>query len=160
MNKVLFFPVFLFVALILTLIYIPRRRYKKYLIYAVITGGLGNMILTVIINHVFGVAHYTQIGIINIFGYNFLEPFAWTFVQMLFLYFLPVRKWFLYAYVLGFVGISVGFGYMIKNLGIIIENKPIFSQFIGPFVFLAWWSGTVWFFRKIEGINEKKEKIT
>ena len=32
--------------------------------------------------------------------------------------FLPVRRWFLYAYILGFVGLSVGFGYVIKNLGI------------------------------------------
>jgi hypothetical protein len=160
MNKVLFFPLFLFIAITLTLIYIPRQQYKKYLIYASITGGLGNMILTIIMHRVLGVAKYTGIGIFNIFGFNYLEPFAWTFVQMLFLYFLPVRKWFSYAYVLGFIGISVGFGYMIKNLGIITETKPTFTKFVGPFIFLAWWSGTAWFFRKIEGMNKKEEKIT
>jgi hypothetical protein len=159
MNKVLFFPLFLFIAITLSLIYIPRQQYKKYLIYGAMTGGIGNMIITILMNHVFGVGHYAKIGIFNIFGFNFLEPFAWTFVQMLFLYFLPVRKWFLYAYVLGFVGISVGFGYVIKNLGIIIEMKPTFAHLVGPFIFLTWWSFTAWFFRKIEGINKKEEKI-
>jgi hypothetical protein len=113
------------------------------------------MMLTFITHRVFGVGRYTEIGIFNVFGFNYLEPFAWTFVQMLFLYFLPVRKWFLYTYVLGFIGISIGFGYVIKNLGI-IESDPTFTRFVGPFIFLAWWSVSAWLFRKVEGIREKK----
>jgi hypothetical protein len=159
MSKTWFFPLFLLMALILTLIYIPRRQYKKYLIYAAISGGLGNMVLTLIMHRILGWGHYINIGIFDVFGFNYLEPFSWTFVQMLFLYFLPVRKWFLYAYVVGFLGLSVGFGYIIKNLGIIREFNPTMLQFVGPLIFLAWWSGTAWFYRKIEGRNQNKEKI-
>ncbi|HBE78038.1 MAG TPA: hypothetical protein DDW65_09715 [Firmicutes bacterium] len=159
MGKTLFFPLFLLIALILTLIYIPRQQYKKYLIYAAITGGMGNMLLTLIMR-LLGLWSYTKIGVFNVFGFNYLEPFAWTFVQMIFLYFLPVRKWFLYAYVLGFTGLSVGFAYVIKNLGIIAEFNPTLTQFMSPLIFLAWWSGTAWFYRKIEGMNQNQEKIT
>lgn len=159
MNKALFFPVFVLLALILSLIFIPRQQYKKYFIYAAITGGLGNMIITTIINRLLGLARYTDIGIFNIYGFNYLEPFAWTFVQMIFLYFLPVRKWFLYAYVLGFTGISIGFGNVIFNLGISEVLKPTVSMFVSPFIFLAWWGFTVWFFRKTGGINREKKNI-
>lgn len=159
MDKVLFFPLFVLIALTLTLIYIPRQHYKKYLIYAAITGGLGNMLITYILFHVLGIAKYTEIGIFNLYGFNYLEPFAWAFVQMLFLYFLPVRKWFLYGYILGFTGMSVGFSHVIDNLEISKVFNPAFVKYVSPFVFLAWWSFTAWFFRKTEGIHRKQANI-
>lgn len=158
MSQVLFYPLFLCIALILTLVYIPRPQYKKYLIYAAATGGLGEMIIAIILNTLFNMGHYTRIGIFNIFGYNYLSPFVWTFLQMLFLYFLPVRRGFLSAYILGFVGISIGFGYMIENLGIFVFN-PTFYRWISPIIYLTWWSGTAWFFRRTEGINRRTEKV-
>ncbi len=155
MSKVLFFPIFFFIGLALTLIYIPRQQYKKYLIYAAITGGLGNMIIVLILHYTLGLK-YIKIGIFGVYGFNYLEPFAWTFVQMIFFYFLPVRKWFLYAYVVGFVGLSVGFGQIIRNLGIMTEANTTLTQILSPFIFLAWWSGAAWLFRKVEGISRKK----
>jgi hypothetical protein len=157
MQKELFFPLFLLIAITFTLVYIPRRDYRKYVIYAAITGGLGNMLITLVVFRWLKVARYVHIGIFDIEGFNYLEPFAWTFVQMLFLYFLPVRKWFLYGYVLGFTGISIGFGYVIRNLGISETLNPAFSRYLSPVIFLAWWSFTAWFYRRIEGINRQKE---
>ena len=40
------------------------------------------MIITLIMNRVLGVASYKEIGIFDIHGFNYLESFAWTFVQM------------------------------------------------------------------------------
>ncbi|WP_132017440.1 hypothetical protein [Hydrogenispora ethanolica] len=67
--------------------------------------------------------------------------------------FLPVRKWFRYGYILAFSGISVGFGDVIRNLGISEAFNLTFLRLVGPFIFLAWWGFTAWFFRKNESKN-------
>ncbi len=151
--KILFFPVFLFIALALSLIYIPRQQYKKYLLYAVISGGLGNMIISFVLIGVLKVVRYTDLGIFNVLGYNYLEPFAWVFIQMLFLYFLPARRWFRYGYILAFSGISVGFGDVIRNLGVSVASNLTMLRWLSPLIFLAWWGFAAWFFRSNESKN-------
>jgi len=41
----LFYPFYLLIAFTLTLIFIPQKDYKEYLIYGIIVGALGDVIM-------------------------------------------------------------------------------------------------------------------
>jgi len=143
----LFFPSFTAIVALATLILIPRYLYKKYLIYGFITGALGDIILAYTLEF-FNLITYKNAGAFNVLGLNFWAPISWMLVHMLFLYFLPHRRFFLYTYVLGFAMLSRVFSEILVNLNL-FEFNGIWS-YLSILAFLGWYSGTAWFYRRVE----------
>jgi hypothetical protein len=144
----------------MTLLLIPRDQYKKFVIYGLITGAIGDTLFVSLLQKIFGLISYTDNGIFNVFGMNYIVPFAWALVHMVYLYFLPARKLFLYPYIALFALLSEGYGIVIHNLGL-FDFNPIYYFYIAPFIFLIWWGSSAWFFRKMEGIKypARREKL-
>ncbi|KUO62569.1 MAG: hypothetical protein APF84_02130 [Gracilibacter sp. BRH_c7a] len=144
---VLFYPTFLIGTFILTLIFIPRNQYKDYFIYGLLIGGLGDIIAVTFMQNLLGLMWFKNQGIFNVFGHIALSPLSWTVTVIIFLYFLPRKRWFLYPYILTWAAISLGYGYVVHNVGLFD-----FVSWLYPipayFIFLGWWILAAWLFLK------------
>ncbi|MFZ7103275.1 MAG: hypothetical protein ACOWWO_11565 [Peptococcaceae bacterium] len=137
-NSIFFFLKAFFFGLA-TVIVIPRDVYKRYFIYGFIFGAIGDVIVVTILGPVLHLIKYKNMGVFNIFGIvSFWTPIAWMFAFMLFFYFLPVRRIFLYPYIVGFAF----YGYMV---GIVLEHLNLY-EYIGSYVHFAPLLFMVWFY--------------
>lgn len=147
MITLLFYPVFLLSTFALTLIFIPKQKYKEFFIYGFLIGGLGDIIIVFFMQNILGIMWFYNLGFFNVLGQMALSPLGWTVSIMIFLYFLPRKKWFLQAYVATWAAVSLGYGYLVKN-----ANLYDFANWLYPipayFIFLGWWSFAAWLFRK------------
>ncbi len=141
------YPTFLVILFSLSLVYIPRKDYKEYLIYGFLLGGLGDMVVVALYQNVFHLIWFKNQGIFNVVGQNFLSPPCWSFTVMLFLYFLPRKGVAHYLYVLTFAAYSVGYGLMVHNAGL-FDFKPGFYPFFSYLTFLGWWATVTVVFTK------------
>lgn len=128
--KALFFG---FAAIVL----IPKEQYKKFLVYGLFLGALGDILLILIVSVLFGAFHYLNLGVFNILNItSFWTPIAWMFTVMFFLYALPTKKLYFYIYVLCFGA----FGYF---LGLVLQNLKLFEyvgiyRYAAPLVLSSW----------------------
>ena len=150
-SLVSFFKAMLFG--IATVVAIPREIYKKFLLYGFIIGAMGDVI-SILVMSPLRLIKYSQMGPFSIYGlFSFWTPIAWMFAFMLFFYFLPRRRLFLYPYVVGFAL----FGYMV---GLVLEGFGVFQyigfwRYVAPFFFANWFSGAAWVYFRLEGIKVK-----
>ncbi len=150
MNEIitlLFYPVFLVITFGLTLVFIPKIKYKEYFIYGFLIGGLGDIIVVALMQNILGVMWFKNQGIFYVLKMMALSPLSWTVTIMIFLYFLPSTKSFRYPYILTWACISLGYGYIVHNIGLFD-----FVDWLYPIpaylIFLCWWSFASWLFRK------------
>lgn len=121
------------------IILIPKEQYRKFLIYGLILGGLGDIFVISLFGELLGGFRYENMGVFNILNItSFWTPIAWVFVLMYFLYALPLKKGFFYLYIISF---SV-FGYC---LGLVLENFGLY-RYIGVYRYIAPLTLTLWFF--------------
>ncbi|KJS86991.1 MAG: membrane protein [Peptococcaceae bacterium BICA1-8] len=158
MVKILFYPIFLLMIFILSLIYIPKRDYKEYFIYGVLIGGLGDVLVVGLFQNLLHIIWFKNAGIFNALGQNLLSPPCWLFVVMLFLRFLPRRRPFLYLYVITVAFSSVGYGMLVRNVGL-FDYQPWFYPFFSFLTFLGWWSFATWIFLKTSTLSKSDTKL-
>ncbi|NLY10094.1 MAG: hypothetical protein GX020_00145 [Firmicutes bacterium] len=150
----LLYPIYVLFTLTLTLIFIPRDHYKEYLIYGLLVGGLGDIVVVMLMQNLFGVMQFKNQGIFYVLGHHALSPLAWTLTVMLFLFFLPNRKWFRYLYVIYWAMMSVGYGYLVHNAEL-FEFKSWLYPIPAFFIFIAWWSVATWLFRRTSNLAKR-----
>lgn len=134
---------------------IPKELYKKFFIYGLIFGGLGDFLIVAVAGGILHHFEYRQMGVFNLFNMtSFWTPIAWVFVKMFFLYGLPVRRLFFLLYVpcFGFFGYCVG---------LVLQNFGLFHYFgvykyIAPFILTGWFGFSAWAYLKLENIELKK----
>ncbi|MDX9872813.1 MAG: hypothetical protein RBT41_10390, partial [Clostridia bacterium] len=115
---------------IATAIAIPKKEYKKFFLWGLLFGGILDVIIIIMLGPILNLTKYQNMGIHGIFGIlPFWTPIAWIFVLMLFFYFLPIHRYFLYLYVLGFAI----FGYMV---GIVLQNMDLY-EYLGSYIYFA-----------------------
>lgn len=147
MVTVLVYPVFLTILFSLSLVYISRKDYREYLIYGLLLGGLGDMVVVGLFQNVFHIIWFKNQGIFNVVGQNFLSPPCWTFTVMLFLHFLPRKGIRQYLYVLTFAAYSVGYGLVVHNADL-FDFIPGYYPFFSYLTFLGWWAFITFVFMK------------
>lgn len=147
----LFYPVYLLIAFILTLIFIPQKDYKEYLIYGVIVGALGDVIMVGLVQNVFQIMWFKNMGIFNVLGQHALSPLSWLVTVMLFLRFLPSRKTFQYIYILAFSCASVAYGIVVRNADL-YDFLAWFYPIPAYLIFVLWWSFAAWIFSKTSSL--------
>ena len=148
----IFWPGLAIVFGIPTLIFIPKEQYKKFLIFGFVLGGVVDVLTILFIGNLFGEFQYIA-GPLEAFGIPVFIPIAFTFVWMLFLYFLPVRIEFLIPYILGFVGFGVLLGFVQQNLGFFQFGHGVTHTVISQVItFVIWFSASALIYRNY---NEK-----
>ncbi len=156
MAATLFYPVYLVIVFSLSLIYIPKKDYKEYLIYGFLLGGLGDMLVVGLFQNLLKIMWFKNQGIFNVLGQNFLSPPSWTFTVTLFLYFLPRKGIPLYIYVPTFAAYSVGYGLIVHNAGL-FDYRPWFYPVVSYLIFLGWWTFIAWVFLKTSYLAKSNE---
>lgn len=135
-------------------ILIPKELYRKFLIYGLIFGGIGDFLFVLFGSKIFHLFEYRQMGFFNLFDMvSFWTPIAWMFVLMFFFYGLPVRRIFLYLYVpsFGFYGYCVGL--VLQNFGLFQYNGAY--QYFALLVLTGWFAFSAWAYLKLENIELK-----
>lgn len=138
MLQTFFYPGFLLLVFILSLIFIPKKDYKEYFIYGIVLGALGDIFVVTLMQNVFHFMWFMNQGIFNALGHHMLSPVCWLFVIMIFLRFLPRQRLFLYPYIISYACSSVAYGILVKNLSL-FDYQPWFYPVIAFFIFLGWW---------------------
>ncbi|ATW27314.1 hypothetical protein [Candidatus Formimonas warabiya] len=156
MVKVWFYPTYLVLGIIFSLIFIPKKYYKEYFIYGFLIGALGDFCVVALFQNVFKIIWFKNAGIFHVLGQNLLSPPSWTVTVMLFLRFLPHKRFFKYFYVLTFAGFSVGYGILVKNVGL-FDYRPWFYPFFSYLTFLGWWCFAAYFFNKTSPLANKND---
>ena len=130
-----------------TLIFIPREEYKKFLIFGFVLGGFIDIITIIFIGNFLGEFAYIA-GPLQAFGIPVFVPIAFTFVWMLFLFFLPFRVEFLIPYIIGFSGFAVMLGFVEQNLGFFKYNYgDTRGAIVTIITFILWFVGSELIYR-------------
>lgn len=138
---------------IATIVAIPKRVYKKYLLWGFLFGGIGELIMVTLFSRVLNLINYYNMGVFNIFNImSFWTPIAWMFSFMLFFYFLPTHRYILLIYIIGFSIYGFMVGLVLQNIGL-FKYEGLYIYF-APFVFFAWFSASAYvFFRYNRLVN-------
>ncbi|WP_042331710.1 hypothetical protein [Desulfosporosinus orientis] len=154
MLSTLFYPTYILLAFITVLLFIPQKDIKNYFIYGILFGGLGDIIVVALFQNVFHFISFKNAGIFSVLGQNLLSPPSWILTVMIYLRFLPHRKVFQYPYVLAFGAFSVGYGYLVHNVGL-FDFRPWFYPFFGYLTFAMWWATITWVFVKTSSLVQR-----
>lgn len=137
---------------IATLALIPKQLYKKFFIYGLLWGGAFDVFLILVFSGIFHLFQYLHLGSFGIWGlFSFWTPITWVFTLMLFLYFLPVRKVFLYPYVASFIIFGYMVGQLLKGLGL-FKYYDAYLYF-EPLTFILWFALAAWAYIKGERVT-------
>ncbi|CUH97648.1 putative membrane protein [Propionispora sp. 2/2-37] len=151
----LFYPSYLLIMFIFTLIFIPKKDYKEFFIYGLLIGALGDMLIVGLMQNFLQVMWFKNMAIFAVLGQNLLSPPSWLVTVMLFLRFLPHRRWFRYPYIFTFACTSVAYGLLVRN-----ANLYDFQAWLYPipafFIFLGWWSLAAYLFLKTSSLAKQE----
>lgn len=148
MFELSFYLIFAGLTGLASLIIIPRSSYKKFFLYGLMFGGIGDSILASLV-HFMGFLNYKNMGVTSLFGiFSFWTPITWTFYFMIFFYFLPVRRYYLVPYIIIFAALNYAVGIVMSQSG--LYELVGRYKYIQPFVFLSWCSISAWVFHKSE----------
>lgn len=150
------YPIFVITLLFFSLILIPRNQYREYLMYGFLCGGLGDIIIVTLLQNILGLIVFKNQGVFYVLGHHALSPIGWTLAVMLFLFFLPKRRIFLYFYLVAWTFLSLGFGYIVHNAQL-FEFADWYYPVPTFFVFLLWWIFATWLFLKTSSLAEPLE---
>lgn len=138
-----------FIALVL----IPKEKYKHYLLYGMIFGGIGEVMVVTLLTYI-GLIKYKNMGPFNIFGlFPFWTPLTGLFLFMIFFYLLPARKGFLITYILCFTALNYGTGIIFKQFSLF--EYPDIYLYIAPFISILWYSLSAFIYFRNENIKLK-----
>ncbi|TCL32443.1 hypothetical protein EV210_1218 [Anaerospora hongkongensis] len=151
LTTLLFYPVYLLIGFVLTLIFIPQKDYKEYLLYGIIVGALGDVIMVGLFQNLFHIMWFKNMGIFDVLRQNALSPLSWTVTVMLFLRFLPGRRTFCYIYILTFSCASVAYGIVVRNANL-YDFQAWFYPIPAYLIFVMWWSFAAWIFNKTSSL--------
>ncbi len=78
-----FYLIFAVVTGLVSFVIIPRNLYKRFFLYGLLFGGIGDTALASIF-HLMGFLSYKNMGVTSIFGiFSFWTPISWTFYFMI-----------------------------------------------------------------------------
>jgi hypothetical protein len=135
-----------------TLASIPKPLYKKFFIYGLLFGGAFNVLIILVFSgvfHLFAYLHIKPFGIWDLF--SFWTPITWIFTIMIYLYFLPVRRIFLYPYMAGFIIFGYMMGQVLKDLGLFKFYGSY--MYFEPLTFIVWFTIAAWAYIKGERVT-------
>lgn len=124
---------------------VPKLEIRRLSIYGIIFGGMMDVLIVTIAN-LMGEFKYINYEPFGLMGIHIAAPTAWSIFFILYFYFLPEKRLYLYLYTFAGMGYSVFFCQMLAKLGILTLAHGIISS-IAPFV--IWYPIATWGFLKL-----------
>jgi len=135
---------FIFAAILVAAV--PKNEIRRLSIYGIIFGAVFDVVLVEIANltNSFRYINYEPFGML---GLHFMAPISWAIFFIIYFYFLPKKKPYIYIYTITAVFYSMLFCQMITKLGVLeLVHGTIDS--IVPFV--IWFPTVTWAYYKLE----------
>lgn len=147
MPKYFIYVIYTSVLSLILLAVVPRRDIHRLAIYGIIFGGVIEAVLVLTLDRVITVIKYTNYGPFAVSGFPFFPVIAWTVYTILFLYFLPERKPWNYAFIAVSSAYSTVFANVLVNLGIFELH---YHRLIVPLlIYLPWHYFVAWAYTKL-----------
>lgn len=139
-----FIYTFVFAAILIATV--PKREIRRLSIYGIIFGAVLDVVVVEIANLTgsFKYINYEPFGLI---GLHFMAPISWAIFFIMYFYFLPEKKFYIYFYITTAIFYSMLFCQMITKLGV-LELKHGIIDSIVPFV--IWFPAVTWAYCKLE----------
>lgn len=124
---------------------VPKNEIRRLGIYGIIFGAIFDVVFVSIANLTgsFRYINYEPFGLI---GIHFMAPFSWAIFFILYFYFLPNKRSYIYLYTISGIFYSMMFCQMITKLGVLKLSHGIIDSII-PFV--LWFPLATWGYLKI-----------
>lgn len=125
---------------------VPKREIRRLSIYGIIFGAVSDVIVVEIANmtNSFRYINYEPFGML---GLHFMAPISWAIFYIIYFYFLPEKKTYIYIYTITAIFYSMLFCQMITKLGVLELAHGIIDS-IAPFV--IWFPAATWGYCKLE----------
>lgn len=124
---------------------VPKAEIRRLSFYGILFGGLLDVV-TVTVANLFGEFKYINYEPFGLMGIHIAAPTAWSIFFIMYFYFLPEKKLYLYLYTFAGMGYSVFFCQMLYKIGILTLAHGIVSSII-PFV--IWFPIATWGFIRL-----------
>lgn len=126
---------------------VPKMEIRRLSIYGIIFGAVVDIVVVeiAVITNSFRYINYEPFGLM---GIHFMAPISWAIFFIIYFYFLPDKKPYMYIYVTLAIFFSMLFCQMITKLGVLKLSHGIIDSII-PFI--IWFPTVTWsYFRLIE----------
>lgn len=135
---------------------VPKQEIRRLFIYGLLFGGVFDIVV-VEIGNLIGEFRYINYGPFGLMGLHIMAPVSWTLYFIIFFYFLPKKKLYLYLYVTMGIIYSIFFCQVITKLGVLTLAHGIITSIIP---FLLWYPTATWGFLKLTKNDCNFEEIT
>lgn len=149
----LVYPALALMTILASMFLIPRKQYKKYILYSSVIGGIIYLISFLIFSVWLNLFEYKNFGVLNIGGYESVwTPITFIFMFAIFLYLMPVRKTFLVLYFMMWAGIHGVVGSVLQSLGLIVYSMR-YGLLLDMTIMTFWHLLLAWIYIKAEKIE-------
>lgn len=138
-----FFYTLIFAIILVSVV--PKAEIRRLSIYGIIFGSIFDVVLVSIAN-ITGSFRYINYESFGLIGIHFLAPISWAIFFILYFYFLPDKRSYIYLYIISGVFYSMMFCQMITKLGVLKLSHGIIDSII-PFV--LWFPLATWGYLKL-----------
>jgi len=126
---------------------VPREQIRRLSFWGIALGAGADFALLLVLGKLLGVVEYLNFGPFGFMGIPFFPLLAWSVFFIMFLYFLPPKK-FVYFYVAAAAVYATWFSNILENLGIFKWNC---GNLVVPYViYFTWFGVAVFVYQKIE----------
>lgn len=138
---------FIYVSIFLAILVlvVPKSEIRRLSIYGIIFGAVFDVILVTIANLI-GAFRYINYEPYGLFGIHFFAPISWAIFFILYFYFLPNYRPYLYIYVVSAIFYGMLFCQMITKLAVLKLSHGLYDSTI-PFI--IWFPIATWGYLKL-----------
>lgn len=150
------YPIYTGALALLTFILVPRKEIRRLAIYAIMFGGVSDVLAIVLFTKILGMGGYINFNPFGAFGIPLFPPISWVAFYIMFLYFLPRKKPWKYIFPIVAGIFSLYFSYVLQALGIFKWNygSPILHLLI---IYLPWECSVAWAYLRLTSVATNKK---
>jgi hypothetical protein len=146
----LIYPLYTAVIALTLIAVVPKAEIRRQAIYAISLGGVASVVIIFLYLPIKAFS-WLNMGPFGLGHVAFFPPLAWTAFFILYFYFLPRTKPWIYLFVFFASCYSTMFSNVLMNLGILQWNRGRIA--LPFFLYFTWFSAATWIYTKIERVE-------
>ncbi len=139
--------IYTFIFFAVLVLVVPKAEIRRLSVYGIIFGAVFDVVLVGFANMI-GAFSYINYEPFGLMGIHFFAPISWAIFFILYFYFLPDKKPYIYIYGTAAVFYSMLFCQTITKLGVLQLTHGIVDSIIP---FLIWFPAATWGYLKLTG---------
>ncbi len=156
MPEYFVYPIYTAAIALAVIAVVPKEEIRRLGVYAITFGGFASVVVLLIFGGLFNIVEWRNFAPFGFGSIAFFPPIAWTNYFIMFFYFLPERKPWLYLFVLFAAAYSTLFSNVLMNLEILAWYQ---GRVLLPFfIYISWFSIITWAYLKSNSPDKDRDK--